>query len=278
MTDVEKVALWAGLIGSIVSTVLSVVAIWFAVHVNSRSEDVSDQTIRSLQKIESFVQKLSDDTSGLIKAAWDKMLGNMYRGEGTAAQASNASNAKEIASGLTAELKTEIEEKAKPDQGTTPSEIEQRVEKIIETWEKALEAQIASGRTSRRDRGTYAMYRFLKTLSPKARELLSRIRDYHLTRAQYRFLTESSLAPMVRELRRAGLLVPLEGNDRSGRKVAVYWFPSGLVPRIRQALMALGPAGPETRNEVDSALKAAGYDKPDPARGSDSESRQEQAG
>src|SRR5271156_2537844 len=104
MTDVEKVALWCGLIASVVSTVLSVVAIWFAIHVNSRSEAVSDQTIRSLQKIESFVQKLSDDTAGLVKAAWDKMLGNMYRTEGVDAQVSNA---KEIASGLTAELKTE---------------------------------------------------------------------------------------------------------------------------------------------------------------------------
>ena len=260
MSDVEKVALWFGLIASVVSTVLSVVAIWFAVHVNSRSEAVSDQTIRSLQKIESFVQKLSDDTSGLVKAAWDKMLGNIYRSEGVAAQVSNA---KEIASGLTAELKTEIEEKARTGQQATPLEITQRLEKAIESWEKALETQIAPARNPRRDRETYSMYRFLRKLSPMALELLSQIKNYHLTRAQYRSLLDSDLAQTIRELRRAGLLVPLEGTEELGRKAPVYWFPSGSSPRIRQALMAIGPTDAETRNIVDTALKTAGYDKAD---------------
>jgi hypothetical protein len=261
MSDVDKVALWAGLIGSIVSTVLSIVAIWFAVHVNSRSEAVSDQTIRSLQKIESFVQRLSDDTSGLVKAAWDKMLGNMYRAEATATQASNA---KEIASGLTAELKTEIAEKAKPGQETVSSETAQRLEKIIETWEKALEMQIASAPRSGRRRETYSMYQLLKTLSPQGLELLSRISNFHLTRSQYQALENSALAPAVRELRAAGLLVPLEGTEVSGKKVPVYWFPSESVPHIRQALMATRPPNSETRAVVDDALRAAGYERPAP--------------
>jgi hypothetical protein len=152
MSDVDKVALWAGLIGSIVSTVLSIVAIWFAVHVNARSEAVSDQTIRSLQKIESFVQKLSEDTSGLIKAAWDKMLGHIYRAEAAATQISSA---KEIASGLTTELKTELEEKTKPDQPTAPAEITERIEKAIENWGKALETQIGQRSSPQKRRGAY---------------------------------------------------------------------------------------------------------------------------
>ena len=74
MADVDKIALWAGLISSIVSIVLSIVAIVVAILVNSRSEKVSDQTIKSLQKIESSIERLSGDTSGLIKGAWDTML------------------------------------------------------------------------------------------------------------------------------------------------------------------------------------------------------------
>jgi hypothetical protein len=257
MSDVEKIALWAGLIGSIVSIVLSIVAIWFAVHVNSRSEAVSDQTIRSLQKIESFVQRLSDDTSGLIKAAWDKMVGSMYRTEGAAAQVSNA---KEIASGLTAELKTEIEEKATPGQEATSSETARRIEKAIEVFEKALEVQIASTRDQRSGHRTYPLYRVLKRLSPAALALLSGIRNRHLTRAQYRFLLDSGLGTSVRELRKAGVLVPLEGVDPFGKKGPVYWFPSGSAAQVRQALLALGPPDSESRNAVDGALKAAGYD------------------
>lgn len=49
--DVEKVALWAGLVASIVGIVLSIVAIVFAVLGSLRLEKVTDATIRSLQKL-----------------------------------------------------------------------------------------------------------------------------------------------------------------------------------------------------------------------------------
>src|SRR5258706_16016557 len=74
MTDVEKIALWVGLFASIVSIVLSFVAIAFAILVDRGARAVSGQTIKSLQKIESDVQRQSDDTRELIKAGWDKML------------------------------------------------------------------------------------------------------------------------------------------------------------------------------------------------------------
>ena len=46
------------------------------------------------------------------------------------------------------------------------------------------------------------MYRFLRKLSPMALELLSEIKNYHLTRAQYRSLLDSDLAQTIRELRK----------------------------------------------------------------------------
>ena len=77
LAQVETVGIWAGLLSAVVSIVLSVVAILFARDVDRRSMEISNQTIRSLESIQSTVQRLSDDTGGLIKVAWERMLGTM---------------------------------------------------------------------------------------------------------------------------------------------------------------------------------------------------------
>jgi len=77
LTQLETVGLWAGLLSAVVSVVLSLVAIFFARDVDRRSIEISNQTIRSLQTIQSTVQRLSEDTGGLIKVAWERMLGTM---------------------------------------------------------------------------------------------------------------------------------------------------------------------------------------------------------
>jgi hypothetical protein len=71
------VSLWVGLLSAVISIVLSIVAILFARDVDHRSIEISDQTIRSLESIRATVQRLSDDTGGLIKGAWERMLGTM---------------------------------------------------------------------------------------------------------------------------------------------------------------------------------------------------------
>ncbi len=231
MGEVEKVALWAGLLASVVSAVLSIVAIWFAVHVNSRSENVSDQTIRSLQKIESFVQRVSEDTSGLVKAAWDKMLGTFQPTE-TITSKSSAAVAK----------------------------LKERYEKVLGLWEKTLENQILSTPGRGRTQGVFARYKTLSRLSEIAQELTSQISRYHLTRRQYKALINSSLGPSVKELRDAGLLMPLEGRDEN-KSTLVYWFPPSTSASIRQALLALPSRSSEIRNAVKEGLHAAGYDR-----------------
>src|ERR1700737_2819465 len=75
LTQLETVGLWAGLLSAVVSVVLSLVAIFFARDVDRRSMEISNQTIRSLETIQSTVHRLSDDTGGLIKVAWERMLG-----------------------------------------------------------------------------------------------------------------------------------------------------------------------------------------------------------
>jgi hypothetical protein len=259
MGEVEKVALWAGLLASVVSTVLSIVAIWFAVHVNSRSENVSDQTIKSLQKIESFVQRLSEDNSGRVKAARDKMLGTFKTPE-TITSKSGAAVAKEVASGLTAELKSEIEEETDPNEKVSPAELKERYEKVMGLWEKALENQILSTRSRGRSQEVFAQYKTLSKLSDVAQEMVSQIRRYHLSRRQYKALTSSNLGPAMKELRDAGLLMPLQGNDQN-EPALVYWFPPSTSASIRQALLALPPKSSEIKNAVKEALHAVGYDR-----------------
>ena len=76
VTNDATVATWTGVFSSVVSIVLSVVAILFARDVDRRSMEVNNQTIRSLETIQATVQRLSDDTGGLIKMAWERMLGS----------------------------------------------------------------------------------------------------------------------------------------------------------------------------------------------------------
>ncbi len=77
LTGVGAVATWIGLLSAVISIVLSVIAILFARDVDHRSMEISSQTIRALESIQATVQRLSDDTGGLIKVAWERMLGSM---------------------------------------------------------------------------------------------------------------------------------------------------------------------------------------------------------
>jgi hypothetical protein len=100
LSQVETVSLWAGLISTIVSIVLSIVAILFARDVDRRSMEINSQTIRSLEAIQSTVQRLSDDTGGLIKVAWERMLGTMGPREPTI-----EGNIEELLAGLLQEFR-----------------------------------------------------------------------------------------------------------------------------------------------------------------------------
>src|SRR5215472_12657649 len=77
MSQVDSVALWAGLLSSIVGITLSLVAIVFTWAVNQRSSQVNDAMIKSLQKIESTMEHQAEETTNLIRVAWEKLLGNV---------------------------------------------------------------------------------------------------------------------------------------------------------------------------------------------------------
>ncbi len=169
MTDVEKIALWIGLIGTVVSIVLAIVAIVFSILVDRSARAVSAQTIRSLQKIESDVERQSEDTRGLIKAGWDKMLGNFSNTPNEAVDLST----NEMVSGLIAEIRAKLGITEKEENSQTA--IEQptaKVNELLENLGTSLEAQIKTrNRAERPSEALEFVLSIVNILSPDARAL-----------------------------------------------------------------------------------------------------------
>lgn len=252
---VDEVALWAGLISSIVGIVLSIVAIVFAVLVDRSAREVTAQTIKSLQKIEADVERLSGDTRELIKAGWDKMLGSNYP---TSPVQQDDTAAKELAAGIAAELKDEL------DIGhdkQIPKEIDEKLNGIIERLENAFAVQMREPLSDRTGNLVDYVNQSLASLSPMARAIAYFISTnfYHLTRKQYLALTKGALSEAVTELRKSGVLVPLQGRDEDGKKIPVYFFPPQISKAFRVAISLSQPLPEKALNLVASELKRIGY-------------------
>jgi hypothetical protein len=258
VTQVEIVALWAGLITGIASIVLSFVAIAASVLTDRRSSKISEHTIQSLQKIETTVAQQSDDTRQLIKAAWDKLLGTVDR----QFIDSGLASAKTIAQGIAAELREELQpsgcggSSATPERGADTD----RIDKLIERLESSLEAILRRAPSSARPgQSLDLLLENVSRLSPEAQALLKNIRGHHLSRQQYQKLSESkSLGSAILELRREGLLIPVQ-HSYKGRSVPCYYFPPG----VGRQLHAAGPLLPVVPDEVEKMvtdeLRATGY-------------------
>jgi hypothetical protein len=255
MSDAENVGLWLGIIVGIAGVVLAIVAIWFATRVDDRSSRVNNQTIQSLQKIETTVEKMSSDTTGLVKAAWDKLLGQV------GPSAYETTSAQDIVSGISSEARADLEEQP----GVTPEEIK-RLESVIEDVRSSIHAQISSLQSPTRasSRIDFWVDR-LNRLSDTARALVQAISDegWHLSRKEYRALINSEIFEAVRELREAGVLVPYSGKSRTGEEAPVYFLPSDL-QAIQIALQLSERTTPTASQTVRSLLERIGYprDKP----------------
>jgi hypothetical protein len=256
MTDVEKIALWFGLIASIVSIVLSIVAIVFAILVDKSARAVSAQTIKSLQKIESEVERLSDDTRELIKAGWDKMLGSVDR---EPQPRTIEVPAKEIAAGIASELRAELS--LTSDKGTTVSaEQNNKFEQLLETLETSLTAQLrAQNLSSRPSEALDRLINTLNKLSPSAQALLRAISNYHLSLTEYRALNKGPLKDSLIELRESGLLVPVKHETPDGGNVPCYYFPSSLSSLVKAAIPLIPKPPDEVIHQIKSELEAIGY-------------------
>jgi hypothetical protein len=255
MSTVEQVALWAGLISSIVSVVLSIVAIAFAVMVDRSARAVTAQTIKSLQKIESDVERLSSDTRELIKAGWDRMLGSVQP-----PQSLDSGVKGQMAAGIAAELKSELAPLLQQTDKTKQELLERRLQEVIEQLQSSLTKAPRIASRTRRSSAVDAVRSALATLSPEAVGMVALMTGKrHLESREYRELREGPLAAAVRELRRSGLLAPQVAGGMSESDPPVYFFPGALGKIIPAALPLLPPLPRETMDKVMGEMKRVGY-------------------
>ena len=250
LNQVETVALWIGVVTGVASIVLSIIAILFARDVDRWSGEVSKQTIRSLESIETTVQRLSEDTGGLIKVAWDRMLGTMERDGGP-----SRDQLRTVLSGLLAEFGEEAEERA-PGKG-----MEELARNIGRRVQRAAGDNAAQLRGELGGSGAFdAVVGAINSMSTLAIELLrALLRTRHLTRAQYHRLREDpEMAEALDELRERQILVPLEGHTGKGGKTGgvVYSLSPWISDVVGPALVFTGheTPSPEETERIQNAL------------------------
>lgn len=263
MSEVETVALWAGLLTGVASIVLSIVAIVTAFLTDRRTAKVSERTIQALQKIESAVERSSDDTRELIKAAWDKLLGSMDKQVAEPSQLSS----KAIVEGIAAELREDLKGLAQSRQSTDPTSPpeSERINTLVGNLESSLESLLRrSQEVGRPGKLLDSIIEAMRALSPEAQAIIKAIYGHHLTRSQYQRLLESqTLGKAISELRAASLLVPVTHTHKDGTKEPCYYYPSGMSGYIRAGGAVLPPIPTETEKRVLAELHAAGYGKND---------------
>jgi hypothetical protein len=258
MNQVESVGFWVGLIGGVVGIVLSVVAIVFSVLVDRRSSTISDRTIQSLQKIESAVERSSSDTRELIKAGWDKMLGNVDRGPVTT---SNETSAKEVAAGIVAELRSELKtlSPTKETDGIESKTSVEQLEKYIKDLEASLVAQLKTAHSDVRPSAKFdEVLETIRQLSEPAHTVLRAIRYRHLTQNQYRDLSRGPFGQAILELRRNGLLSPVVHKTDRGPEPC-YFMPGDIAKLASAAIQVLPKPSRALTQEVSSELRRVGY-------------------
>jgi hypothetical protein len=249
LTQVETVSLWIGLISAIVSIVLSIVAIMFARDVDRRSMEVSNQTIRSLETIQAAVQRLSDDTGGLIKVAWERMLGTM--GPASPGEA----DLQHLLAGLLGEFGQNAAELAP---GSGIDDLVRDVgERVRRTTRKSGERDAGP-----RSWAFNAAVAAIESLSPLAIELLRALdTSRHLTRSQYQQLRrDPELAMALDELRDQDLLMPFQRRGQRGEET-VYGLAPWFHDVIGPALVFTDHESPARAEEqrVMEALREVGY-------------------
>jgi len=255
VTELDKVALWAGLISSIVSIVLSVVAIVAAILGNWRLEKVSDATIRSLQKIESDVARVSDETSGLLKAGWEKMLLNLGGTPAVPMVGNSAAGAKEVAAGLMDEIRSAVAELKPQEDEETPQRIK-ALDEALKDVKRTLAAQLSS-EDSVPSRHVRPLEQRLAIMPALARELAYEIRNRHLTHDQYQKLRSGPLRSAVVALRSRGILTPLSSKEEAPQPV--YWFPPERSEGLVSASVLSRPGVREIEELVRTELARVGY-------------------
>lgn len=257
MDAVNQVALWAGFISSIVSIVLSVVAIIFAILVDRGAREVTSQTIKSLQKIEADVERVSNDTRDLIKAGWDRMLGSV-----PLVRQAESSEASKLASGVSAEITTELRTLVDNTDISKHKVLERKINDVLDAVQGTLALiEPTYGANPFRDAAVSQLHSQLQRLSPQALALAVMIfqQHHHLEAEQYQNLRDGGLGRAVRELRRTGLLEPHVAAGKDDSDPPVYFFPSRVIGALGPALSLMTAPSDTDLNAAVQELRRIGF-------------------
>jgi hypothetical protein len=257
MSQLVDVGTWVALIAGIIGISLSVVAIWFAFGVDSRSRKVTEQMIQSLQKIESSVERSSVDTQGLIKVAWERMLGGVGLPPEKGTDEASEAAIEQVSAGLAEEVRAEMD--AKRDDANIDED------RIVERVSEAIQAQLRAARpvATRSYERVEEWARTLSELSPTEYELVRFLANIgHLTRIQYNALLNEGppFRSVLNTLRKAGILVPLAGAGEPKANQPVYWFQPNTTPDdLRIAFDLVSKDYPRERERLRKVLTDIGY-------------------
>jgi hypothetical protein len=255
MSQVDTVALWAGLIASIAGITLSIVATVFALWVSKQSAEVNQQMIRSLQKIESTVEHLSADTRELITAGWNKMLTGL--GGESEAESSTSEVSDQISEGVASEVRSELADS----ETETESQKIERLENALQDLKETVAIQLRR-RSNRNTGGTLDMLvEEIRGLPVESKAVISVLsQSWHLTRKQYNLARNNPvLRGPIKRLRAGGFLVPLVGESDDGVNEPVYYFPPNTTAQIKLASQIAGDIPREVYDGILVALRTIGY-------------------
>ena len=253
MSQVETVALWAGIFGSVVSIVLAVIAIRFSFWVNDQATVISEKTIEAIQRIEGTVERLSQDTNGLIKVAWEKMV---VPGTPTTDSGDDPAD-KSVIEGMVAEIREAIVKASPADTSQDMKRFERAIAGLEATMSAELRRPPANTRVSKVDE----FVRAAGQVTPAGLELVRAIvgvrsgGSRHLTSKQYGLLQDGPLQRDLLQLREAGLLVP----RKSPRETTPVYFPPYPLDIIRSASLLLDDTPEQIKDRVQSELKRVRY-------------------
>ncbi|HEU4413261.1 MAG TPA: hypothetical protein VFT65_00655 [Candidatus Angelobacter sp.] len=138
------------------------------------------------------------------------------------------------------------------------TELSEKIDKAIEKLQDTVEGQLKALNRKDGPAAVFDKVSALDRLSLPAQELAKTIRRAHLTRTHYDALQKGPLGSVLRELREAGLLVPLRGKEE-GKKTPVYYFPPGQANTLRSALLLMPSAPSSVKALVKSELEKVGY-------------------
>lgn len=247
-------ATWIGVIVGITGIVLAIVTIRLAEATDRRAQTVNDQVIKSLQKIETEVERTSSDTKNLIQVAWEHMVSQTGSADASVG-ASNAAGVRQIAAGIAAELRGEQQDEKSASGDEHRSDPDAMFEQLTERLDRTLESLSSTGTTRTQ---LDAAITKLNALSAPATELVGLLlRGGHITPQQVRKSAGTTLRRALSELRSVDIVVPLTGHGDPDN--LVYWFPPGMAETFDRAMTLARNRSPRARAKLSEELKSVGY-------------------